>query len=116
MVPGVPYPGGPYLVTASGLTGDVLIWDEARGLVIDRLRLPAVPGSYGAVFLQQMTISEARVMRIEGLAGDRARLDMLLAVTFEVNLDRRAVRLLGATPREGTVLMRRICAGAMQSM
>lgn len=93
-------PGTPFVLAASGLGRELLIWDEPRGVIVDRLRLPVPPNAaVDAVLLQRMEIwGDGQTVRLFGVAIDRRRADTLLNVLYEVNLQTRAVNYVPPPP------------------
>ncbi len=94
-----------FLVTAAGLSRELLIWDAEQRVIVDRLRLPAAPGaSVESMLVQRVVISPAGVARVEGLVMNPENPVMMSGRAYSVNLQTRAVQIV-APPRvaEGIV-------------
>jgi hypothetical protein len=86
-------PGTPFVLSASGLGRELLIWDEPHGVIVDRLRLPVPPNAaVDVVLLQRMEVwGDGQTVRLFGVAIDRRRAGTLLNVEYDVNLQTRTV-------------------------
>ncbi|OYQ27762.1 hypothetical protein CHU93_09795 [Sandarakinorhabdus cyanobacteriorum] len=61
-------PDGRFIWTASGMARELLLWDAAQGVIIDRLRLPSPPGrAVDLLRLQGMAVSaDGAILTIDG--------------------------------------------------
>lgn len=83
-----------YLVTASGVTREFIIWDVSRRLIIDRLRLPGAANAIGAdlMRLTTMTVSaDGRSAMIAGLVTDTETESRVAGRVYRIDLATRAI-------------------------
>lgn len=83
-----------YLVTASGVTREFIIWDVSRRLIIDRLRLPGAANAIGAdmMRLTSMTVSaDGRWAVIEGVVADTEAEGRVAGRVYRIDLATRTI-------------------------
>ena len=83
-----------YLLTASGVTREFIIWDVSRRLIIDRLRLPGAANAIGAdlMRLTTMTVSaDGRSAMIAGLVTDTETESRVAGRVYRIDLATRAI-------------------------
>ena len=87
-----------FVITASGLTREVLLWDVARQVIIDRLRLPAAANSTAETMqLRAMRLdADGRTLRIEGEVIDTSQADGRAGRAYTVDVISRHVEILPA--------------------
>ena len=95
-----------FLLTASGLSRELSIWDVERGVIVDRLRLPANTQGTGAEFLRiarLVVAANGRQASLSGVYTDLSVGTAPVARSYEVDLQSRIVRLLPGpgSPRAG---------------
>lgn len=91
-------PDGRFIVTASGIARELLVWDAGERVIIDRLRLPAAPGAT-LEFMQVQAITVAGdKARLEALVLDPADPQMMTGRAYVVDLQRRQVTTVPAAP------------------
>ena len=103
---------GGFVFTASGLTREVVIWDVAKGVIVDRVRLPATGTASEALQVRAMTLgADGRTLRIEGEAFDTSAADGRAGRAFALDVVTRKVTALPAPPvaplRAGETLLTR---------
>lgn len=83
-----------YLLTASGVTREFMIWDVSRRLIIDRLRLPGTINAIGAdmMRLTTMTVSaDGRTAVIGGLVADTEAETRVAGRVYRIDLATRTI-------------------------
>ncbi len=92
-------PDGRYIWTASGLARELLLWDVASGIILDRLRLPSPPG-VAADFMRLTSMAMApdgRTLRIDGQVLDRQRENGIGARGYNVEIASRRISIVPST-------------------
>ena len=85
-----------FVVTASGLSHDLWVWDVARQVIVDRLRLPADPDSPAELLrLRAMRLeADGRTLHIEGEIIDSKSADGRRGRAYTVDIITRRIQLL----------------------
>lgn len=88
-----------FIFTASGLLRELLVWDSAGGVIVDRLHLPANPTSMTEFMrLEQMVLQpDGRTLRLDGTVLDETSADLRGSRAYVVDILSRQVRTV--TPR-----------------
>ncbi|WP_353218053.1 caspase family protein [Sandarakinorhabdus sp.] len=82
-----------HIFTASGLLKEFLVWDAARGQIIDRVRLPSdAKTSTETMMLDSMTLAaDGRTLRIEGEILDPTSADLRRGRAYLVDVVSRRI-------------------------
>ena len=85
-----------FVVTASGLSRDLWVWDVARQVIVDRLRLPADPDTPAEFLgLRAMRLeADGRTLHIEGEIIDSRSADGRRGRAYTVDIITRRIQLL----------------------
>ncbi len=88
-----------YVITASGLARELLLWEVARGIIVDRVRLPTdAKSTIEAMRLSTMVWQpDGRTLRIDGEVLDPTSADLRASRAYLVNINTRQISM--TTPR-----------------
>jgi|CXWL01.1.fsa_nt_gi WD40 repeat protein len=89
-------PDDKYVVSASGTTRELIIWDVGKGVILDRLRFPA-GGATGAEFMRLTGIAvdpDGRTIRIKGVITDLTKGAAPLGRAYAIDLQTRAIQVM----------------------
>ena len=89
-----------FVFTASGLVRELLVWDAATGIIVDRLRLPSNPTSSSDFMkLEKMVLQpDGRTLRIDGTVFDVTKADLRGGRAYLVDVPSRQVRIVPSAP------------------
>ncbi len=89
-----------FVFTASGLRRELLLWDVAAGVIVDRVRLPSQAGTIAEVMnLNSMALlPDGRTLHIEGVVLDPGSADLRAPRAYAVDVRTRQARQITARP------------------
>ena len=90
-------PGDRYLVTALGVTHQLIIWDTQTGAIVDRAQLPVDAGAAGSDYLRLTGIDispDGKSALVHGIIADLTVVDAAASREFSVDLASRKVTVL----------------------
>ena len=94
-------PDDAWLISASGLGRELQLWDVARGVVVDRLRLPVAEEAVTGEFMRLTSLrfaTDGRTAILEGAVADLTQGLAPKGRAYSVDLVARTVRLLPDAP------------------
>lgn len=96
-----------YLLTASGVTREFIIWDVQHRLIVDRLRLPGTVNAIGADMMRLTSLvvsADGTAATITGLVTDTEAEGRVAGRIYRIDLARRTIKLDRAAAPAGAKL------------
>ncbi|WP_197041905.1 caspase family protein, partial [Sandarakinorhabdus oryzae] len=89
-----------FIFTASGLLRELLVWDAASGVIVDRVRLPSNPKSLGEFMkLDRMQLlPDGRTLRLDGEVLDPESADLRAGRAYQIDIFTRQVSMVAPRP------------------
>ena len=89
-------PDSRFVFTASGILRELLLWDIASGVIVDRVRLPSGEGALSEFMkLDTMVLQpDGRTLRIDGVVLDPNSPDLRSPRAYAVDIRSRQVRII----------------------